>query len=94
MAKGRPTVARPYIGRTRNIRISDEVWQKAHEKANNEDRTPTEVVRELLAGWVEGEVQVPVSNITRHRLERIASASDVDFQTAAETSLQIGARSV
>lgn len=37
---------------SRNIRIDDELWAATAEKAKSEDRTVSEVIRELLTQWI------------------------------------------
>ncbi len=36
----------------RNVRIPDELWRAAGEKAAAEDRNVSDVIRELLRNWV------------------------------------------
>lgn len=40
----------------RNIRIGDELWQAAQAKAARDGVTLSDVIRDHLAAWVEGEV--------------------------------------
>lgn len=36
----------------RGVRVPDDLWRAAQDKAAAEGRTVSEVVRELLAGWL------------------------------------------
>ena len=42
----------------RNVRIDDELWQAAQERAATEQLNVSEVIRELLQRWVDGKVKV------------------------------------
>jgi hypothetical protein len=40
----------------RNIRISDELWLRAHQHATNTDTNVSEAVRALMEAWVAGQI--------------------------------------
>ena len=42
----------------RNVRIDDELWQAAQQRADAEGLYVSEVIRELLQRWVDGKVKV------------------------------------
>ena len=42
----------------RNVRIDDALWDAAKAKAEEDDRNVSEVIRELLYGWLHGDIQV------------------------------------
>jgi hypothetical protein len=42
----------------RNVRVSDDLWQAAQERADAEAMNVSEVIRALLQAWVEGQITV------------------------------------
>jgi hypothetical protein len=54
------------------INLSEPVYQQARIKALREDITVSEVVRDLLARWVAGEIDLTDREITRDRLAALA----------------------
>ncbi|MEJ2735454.1 MAG: hypothetical protein P8189_18125 [Anaerolineae bacterium] len=56
------------------INVSESVFQQARIKALREDVTVSEVVRDLLARWVAGELDLSAQNRSRDRL--VARARD------------------
>jgi len=42
----------------RTVRIEDGLWEAALTKAAAEDRAVSDVIRELLKGWVANDIQV------------------------------------
>ena len=42
----------------RNVRIDDELWQAAQQRAVTEQVNVSEVIRALLEAWVQGEITV------------------------------------
>ena len=54
------------------INVSESVFQEARIKALREDVTVSEVVRDLLARWVAGEIDLSVQQRTRDRLAALA----------------------
>lgn len=54
------------------INVSETVFQQARIKALREDVTVSEVVRDLLAGWVAGEIELGGSDRAREKLVALA----------------------
>jgi hypothetical protein len=54
------------------INISDSVFQQARIKALREDVSVSEVVRDLLARWVSGEIDLATEGRARQKLVRLA----------------------
>ena len=42
----------------RNVRVSDELWQSAQERADAQGMNVSEVIRALLEAWVRGDISV------------------------------------
>ncbi len=45
----------------RNVRVSDELWQAAQQRAETEGVNVSEVIRSLLQAWVEGLIDFEVA---------------------------------
>ncbi len=54
------------------INVSESVFQQARIKALREDVTVSEVVRDLLARWVAGEIDLSARDRTREKLVALA----------------------
>jgi hypothetical protein len=54
------------------INVSESVFQQARIKALREDVTVSEVVRDLLARWVAGEIDLSARERTREQLVALA----------------------
>jgi hypothetical protein len=42
----------------RNVRVSDELWTSAQQKADAEGLSVSEVIRSLLEAWVNGDISI------------------------------------
>ena len=57
------------------INIPDSIFQRARIKALREDVTLTEVLRDLLARWVAGEIELAAEEPTREQSVALARAA-------------------
>lgn len=65
MAEKRIGVVWPGETKVRKFRCSDPLWDAARVKAAKEGTTVSDVLRDLLAGWV-GDPDVPLTNESKH----------------------------
>jgi hypothetical protein len=42
----------------RNVRVTDELWTAAQQRASEQDLNVSEVIRSLLEAWVNGDIDI------------------------------------
>lgn len=57
------------------INVPDSLFQRARIKALREDLAVSEVIRDLLARWVSGEIELPPGEGSREQLVTLARAT-------------------